>query len=166
MEAKEPVILAVVVDAPRERWLLAAVRLDGAADPLLRSEDGDLADCRSLGFDDQTAFLRHRLCGVLQRGHDRLWPVGRKACQFAIVFAGTLPGTTAELAPRVAENLADWLLSPPVIVLGSDLGRLAGGIRPDLEDALRTGLRAVLAAAADPAVWEVSTRKGTWRPAG
>src|SRR5438270_199556 len=68
METKEPVILSLVVEADRERWLLAAVGLDGAADPLLCSPDGELAECRGFGFDYQTAFLRHRLCGVLQRG--------------------------------------------------------------------------------------------------
>jgi hypothetical protein len=166
MAAKEPVVLVMVVDAARLRWLVSAVGLDGAATPLVRSADGDLATCRGLAFDEQVSFLRHRLCGVLQRGCDRLWPVGRKAGQFAVVFTADLPGTTRELTRRVAEHFAEWLLSPPAVVYFGDAGeRLAGSIDAAHEQALGIGLPAVFAAAADDGAWEESTRKGTWQPA-
>jgi hypothetical protein len=173
METKEPVILAVLVDAARLRWFVAAVHLDGTVVPLVRSEDGDLAICQGLGFDDQVSFLRHRFCGVLQRGCDRLWPVGQKACQFAFLFDGVLPGTTEELTRRVADHFVEWMLNPPVIVLtrngeASTSGvhepkPLAGTISPQLEEVLSTGLGPLTAAAADADAWEVSHRKGTWQ---
>src|SRR5438874_2594557 len=152
--------------AERLRWFAAAVGLDGAVSPLVRSADGDLATCQGLGFDDQVSFLRHRFCGVLQRGCDRLWPAGRRACQFAVVFDGPLPGTTEELLQRVADHFADWLLNPPAVAYtgGAELRRLAGTIDGPAEAALRAALPALLAAVADDGAWEVSTRKGTWQP--
>jgi hypothetical protein len=172
METKEPVILAVLVDAARLRWFVAAIHLDGTVVPLVRSEDGDLAICQGLGFDDQVSFLRHRFCGVLQRGCDRLWPVGQKACQFAFLFDGVLPGTTDELTRRVADHFVEWMLNPSVIVLtrnGEAAGvhqpkSLAGTISRPLEEALAAGLGPLTAAAADAGAWEVSHRKGTWHP--
>jgi hypothetical protein len=167
MTTKEPVLLVVLVEAARLRWLVAAVGLDGAVAPLLRSEDGDLATYQGLNVDDQVSFLRHRFCGILQRGCDRLWPVGRKACQFVFIFEGTLPGTTEELTQRVAEHFVEWMLNPPVIVLRREGGleRLAGAIEPPREDVLRRSLPTLVAATADEARWELSSRKGTWRPA-
>src|SRR5262245_22309012 len=100
METKTPVVLVVLVEAVRQRWLVATVGLDGTLTPLLRSEDGDLATYQGLPFDEQVSFLRHRFCNVLQRGCDRLWPVGKKACQFAFVFDAVLPGATVELNRR------------------------------------------------------------------
>lgn len=171
MEAKEPVILTVMVDAGRQRWLLASTRLDGTVTPLLRSEDGDLTACQGLGFDDQVSFLRHRLCGVFQRGHDKVWPVGQKACQFVALFVGALPGASPELTPRIAEHFALWMLNPRVVAYATepgpgvpDLHRLAGTIEPDRDAAFRAGLERLLTVAGDPAAWEVSTRKGTWQP--
>jgi hypothetical protein len=166
MTTKEPVLLVVLVEAARLRWLVAAVGLDGAVAPLLRSEDGDLATYHGLSFDDQVSFLRHRFCGILQRGCDRLWPVSRKACQFIFIFEGTLPGTTEELTPRVAEHFAEWMLNPPVVVFRREggLARLAGAIESPLEDVLRRSLPTLGAATADEDRWELSSRKGTWRP--
>jgi hypothetical protein len=173
MPTKEPVVLVVLVDAARLRWFVAAINLDGSGAPLLRSEDGDLATYQGLSFDDQVSFLRHRFCGILQRGCDRLWPVGKRAGQFAVLFQGPLPGATEELLPRVAEHFAEWMLNPPVVVLTCEgvggpptpqLRRLAGTIDAPFADLLANHLPGLLAAAADPDAWEVSSRKGTWRP--
>ena len=78
MQTKEPVMLTVMVDAERRRWLLASTRLDGTVTPLLRSEDGDLDTCQGLGFDEQVSFLRHRLCGVFQRGPTAYFQSGKR----------------------------------------------------------------------------------------
>src|SRR5258708_35055651 len=119
MDSKTPVVLIVLVDAARLRWLVAALGLDGALVPLLRSEDGDLATYQGLPFDEQVSFLRHRFCGVLQRGCDRLWPAGKKACHFVFLFDGILPGATEELIQQTAEHFVEWMLNPPVVVFAS-----------------------------------------------
>jgi hypothetical protein len=161
---KELVTLAVLVDAARLRWFVAAVDRSGAVEPLVRSADDDLAPCRDLGFDDQVSFLRHRLCGVLQRGSDRLWPAGKKAGLFAVLFDGDVPGTSEELTRRVAEHFALWLMNPPAVVLrrdGAGWHRIAG----DADDGpVVSALPALLDVSANAAAWEVSTRKGTWQP--
>jgi hypothetical protein len=176
METKEPVLLVVLVESARLRWFVAAVGLDGVVTPLLCSVEGDLATYQGLDFDEQTSFLRHRFCGVLQRGCDRLWPVEKKAAQFVFLFEGDLPGTTEELTLRVAEHFVMWLLDPPVVVFTSTGGfesppsprlrLLAGAIDRSLEDVLQTSLVSLFATAADPGHWEVSNRKGTWQPEG
>src|SRR5438105_1397633 len=102
--AKAPAVLLVLVEAAGLRWFVAGLGLDGRAAPLLRSADGDLAKYRDLPFDEQVAFLRHRFCGVLQRGCDRLWARELKACQFVIVFAGELPDPTGELVRSTADH--------------------------------------------------------------
>jgi hypothetical protein len=173
MATKVPVVLVVLVEGARLRWLVAAVDLDGTVAPLVRSEDGDLATYQGLDFDEQLSFLRHRLCGVVQRGCDRLWPVGKKAGQFVVVFEGPLPAAPAELIPRVADHFVEWMLNPPVAVFTGEgiggtgtprLSRLAGTLEGPAESALEAGLAALSAAAADPGAWEVSHHKGTWRP--
>jgi hypothetical protein len=170
METKTPVVLVVIVEAAQLRWLVAAVNLDGSVNPLVRSEEGDLATYQGLDFDEQVSFLRHRFCGVVQRGCDRLWPVGKKAGQFVFLFDGALPGATEELIPRVADHFVEWMLNPPVVVFAVDgsagLRHLAGTIDRPLEDALRTGLASLFAARNRPEAWELSQRKGTWRPSG
>jgi hypothetical protein len=174
MTDKVPVVLVVLVEGARLRWFVAALDLGGGVVPLLRSEDGDLGAYRGLSFDDQVSFLRHRFCGVVQRGCDRLWPAGRKPCQFAFLFAGPLPDASAELIPRLADHFAEWMLSPPAVVFARAAGFdgtaplapswLAGTIERPAAGALDAGLAPLLKAAADPDVWEVSQRKGTWRP--
>jgi|SRR5690348_1575912 hypothetical protein len=173
METKEPVVLAVLVESARLCWFVASVGRGGAVAPLLRSAEGDLATCRGLDFDDQVSFLRHRFCGVLQRGCDRLWPAGKRAGQFAFLFDGHLPGTDRELTRRVSDHFAEWLLNPPAVVFTREGNagsaapawvRLAGTIEPPFENDLRTALAPLLDLAADPDAWEVSNRKGTWRP--
>jgi hypothetical protein len=174
METKEPVLLIVLVESTRLRWFTAALGFDGVVSPLLCSEAGDLATYQGLDFDEQTSFLRHRFCNVLQRGCDRLWPVGKKAAQFVFLFEGALPDTTEELTLRVAEHFVMWLLDPPVVVFTSEGGfdsspeprlhRLAGEIDCSLADVLQNGLVPLFALATDLQRWEVSNRKGTWRP--
>jgi hypothetical protein len=170
---KAPVVLVVLVETARLRWFLAALSLDGSLTPLVRSDEGDLAPYQGLGFDDQVSFLRHRFCGILQRGCDRLWPVGKKACQFVFLFDGLLPNTSEELLQRVADHFAEWMLNPPVVVFlnrsdpgaGHDsLHQLAGAINPPLAQVLFATLPSLLTAARDTQFWELSRRQGTWQP--
>src|SRR5437870_9563176 len=116
MDAKTPVVLLVLVETARLRWFVASLGLDGRATPLLRSEVGDLDKYVGLSFDEQVSFLRHRFCGVLQRGCDRLWARGNKACQFVFVFDRALPEAAGDLTQAVADHLAEWMLNPPVVV--------------------------------------------------
>lgn len=174
MDAKTPVVLVVLADLPRLRWFVAELGLDGTVSPLLRSGEGDLAAYQGQPFDEQVSFLRHRFCGVIQRGCDRLWPAGKKACQFVYLLEGNLPGTEDELTLRVAEHFAVWMLNPPVFVAASSGGfgngaapaltQLAGTIDAPLEKLLHASLASLFAAAADPDAWELSQRKGTWQP--
>jgi hypothetical protein len=161
MDSKTPVLLVVLVQTSRLRWFVAAVDPDGKAVPLLRSEVGDLEKYRGLDFDGQVCFLRHRFCGVLQRGCDRLWGRGLKARQFAFVFEEPLPEPTGQLTAAVAEHFVEWLLSPPVVVYaGAErLDRVAGTIDAPLEELLRSCLGALLAARDDPDAWELAPAK-------
>ena len=168
MDEKTPVLLVVLVQTSRLCWFVAAIDPDGRAAPLLRSQVGDLEKYRGLDFDGQVTFLRHRFCGVLQRGCDRLWGRGSKACQFAFVFEAPLPEPTGTLTEAVAEHFVQWLLNPPAAVLvsadGFDtpaprLDKLAGTIDAPLEDLLRSRLGVLLAARADEGQWELSRKK-------
>jgi hypothetical protein len=161
MDSKTPVLLVVLVQTSLLRWFVAALGPDGAATPLLRSEEGDLEKYRGLDFDEQVGFLRHRFCGVLQRGCDRLWGRGMKARQFVFVFEEPLPEPTGELTAAVAEHFAQWLLNPPVVVYAGlqHLDHLAGAIDAPLEEQLRARLGALLAARDDLAAWELAPAK-------
>ena len=171
MEGKMPVMLVVLVETARLGWLVAAVGLDGQVVPLLRSERGDLERYRWLEFDEQVAFLRHRFCGVLQRGCHKLWEQDKKACQFVFVFEGLLPEPTGELTRRIAEHFTEWMLNPPVAIFASagalaprapaSLDRLAGQIEPDREQLLRAHLDGLLAARENPGTWELAPKKTT-----
>lgn len=169
MESKAPALLVVVVDTDNLAWFVAGIGLDGTLFPLLRSEADDLSPYVGLDTDEQLIFLRHRLCGVLQRGCDRLFPLGMKACQFVFLFQGRLPDTAADLTERVADHFVQWMLNPPVVVYttprhhGSNgtslLEKLAGDIDAPYLDVLRAARRKLLVATADNARWEVSRRK-------
>jgi hypothetical protein len=164
MTPKTPVLLLILVETPRLRWFVAALSLDGRVVPLLRSEEGDLAKYQGLPFDEQVGFARHRFCGVMQRGCDRLWARDLKACHFVIVFEGLLPEPTGELTQAAADNLALWMLNPPVVVFNAPSGpgrleKLAGDLDPPLEDLVRAHLGELLAAREDPDAWELSPKK-------
>src|SRR5438128_1583123 len=116
MHSKAPVLLLVLVETARLRWFVAVLGLDGRAVPLLRSDVGDLEKYRTLDFDEQVAFLRHRFCGVLQRGCDRIWARESMTCQFVFVFDGLIPDPTSTLTQVVAEHFTQWMLNPPVVV--------------------------------------------------
>jgi hypothetical protein len=155
MDSKTPVLLVVLVEAARLRWFVAAIAPDGRPHSLLRSEPGNLAKYRGLDFDEQVSFLRHRFCGVLQRGCDRLWARGEKARQFAFVFDQPLPEPTGRLTEAVAQHFLEWLLNPPVVIYTGALNKVAGTIDAALEDQLRAGLAALWAARDDETAWEV-----------
>jgi hypothetical protein len=170
MEAKVHVLLVVLVETVRLRWFVASVGLEGQAAPLLRSEIGDLERYRGLDFDEQLAFLRHRFCGVVQRGCDRIWARGEKARQFVFVFDGLLAEPTGELTRAIAEHFTLWMLNPPVAVFvsadGFDgggsprLDMLAGHLDPALADVLRASLGSLLAVREDEGAWELVRKKG------
>src|SRR5437016_4141744 len=169
MEAKTPALLVVLVETERLRWFVASIPPDGPPVPLLRSEEDDLATYRGLDLDEQVAFLRHRFCGVLQRGCDRLWAREKKPKQFVILFDGPLAEATGKLTSRIAEHFAEWMLNPPVAVFINGCGlrspgsppldRLAGEIAPALEEVVHTSLDGLLAAREDSRPWEVVAKK-------
>jgi hypothetical protein len=164
MESRTPVLLVVQVETVRLRWFVAALGLDGQLTPLLCSEVGDLDKYKTLDFDEQVAFLRHRFCGVLQRGCDRLYPRGLKASHFVFLFEEPLPEPTGELTERVAEHFAVWMLNPPAVVFlqadaASRLVKVAGDLDAPLTDLLQTRLSYLLAARNDAAAWELSRKK-------
>jgi hypothetical protein len=173
METKAPVLLLVLVETERLRWFAAALGLDGRITPLICSEPGDLEHYRELEFDEQVAFLRHRFCGVLQRGCDRLWARNWKACQFVFIFEQSLPDSTGTLTKAVADHFTLWMLNPPVAVLVSENGFAADGMTRLVQlagelDVARTGLVAgrlpdLLAARSDQGTWEVVRQNGVWR---
>jgi hypothetical protein len=174
MESKAPAVLVVLVEAARLRWFVAGLGLDGGSFPLLRSEEGDLSPYQGLDFDDQVSFLRHRFCGILQRGCDRLWARDSKACQFVFVFGGLLPGTTATLTERVADHFVQWMLNPPVAVFACEGGLdscatprtpLAGQLDAPLQKLLDDGLAGLIVATAEEGAWELSAKRAsTWTP--
>ncbi len=161
MDSKTPVLLVVLIQTSRLRWFVGTIDPDGRAAPVLRSEDGDLEKYRALDFDEQVSFLRHRFCGVLQRGCDRLWARGQKARQFVFLFEEPLPDPTGRLTAAVAEHFTEWLLNPPVVIYtdAARLDRVAGTIDPPLEELLRSGLGALLAARDDLEAWELAPPK-------
>lgn len=164
MTPKTPAMLLVLVETARLRWFVAAVGHGGRIMPLLRSEDGDLAKYQELPFDDQVAFLRHRFCGVLQKGCDRLWARDCKASQFVIVFEGLLPDPSGELTRSAAEHFATWMLNPPAIVFNhpganSQLELVAGEADPSVAADLLSHLRSLMPIRDDPDAWELSPRK-------
>ncbi len=164
MEPKVPVLLLVLVETAQLRWFVACLGLDGEAVPLLASAVNDLERYRGLEFDDQVAFLRHRFCGVLQRGCDRLWAQNRKPCQFVFVFESPLAEPTGQLTQAVADHFTQWMLNPSVAVFVSTdgfdgggtprLAKLAGELEAPREELLHAHLGTLLAARRDTGQWE------------
>jgi hypothetical protein len=165
MNPKEPVLLLVLVETARLRWFVAAIDRNGQSVPLLRSEVGDLETYLGLDFDEQLAFLRHRFCGALQRGCDRIWARGNKASHFIFVFEGLLPEPTGKLTQTLSAHLAEWMLNPPVVVFCSTdavvpgLEKLAGQLDSPSEALLLANLAALLTAQEHPEAWELSRKK-------
>jgi hypothetical protein len=155
---KTPVLLVVMVQTSRLRWFVATLGLDGTATPLVCSATGNLEKYRGLDFMEQVSFLRHRFCGVLQCGCDRLWGRGQKACQFVIAFDEPLPEPTGRLTESVADHFVQWMLNPPVVVYAGPQ-KVAGTIDSAREQLLRSHLGALLDARDDPAVWELAPTK-------
>jgi hypothetical protein len=165
MEPKTPTLLLILVETAQLRWFAAGIGLDGTTSPLICSEAGDLEKYRGLDFDDQVSFLRHRFCGVLQRGCDRLWARNLKACQFVFVFEERLPEPTGKLTQTLAGHFAEWLLKPPVAVFapdGTQLEKLAGTIDGPLEALFKAHLSELLVAQGNPSVWELVRQNGAW----
>lgn len=164
MIPKEPVLLTILIETARLRWLAGGIGFDQDTVPLLASQDDDLAGYRDQEFDAQASFLRHRFCGALQRGCDRLWGLRRKACHFVFVTDRILPHASPELTERVAEHLAQWMTNPPVVFFSADresfdsrpveITRIAGDISAELLETLQAGLPQLLDAASDSHKWE------------
>ncbi|MCP4170083.1 MAG: hypothetical protein GY758_04835 [Fuerstiella sp.] len=164
MAEKEPVLLTILIETKRMRWLAGGISLDHCVFPLLASHDDDLAGYRSMKFDEQASFLRHRFCGALQRGCDRLWGLQKKACQFVFLTDSVFPDAPPELTTRIADHLAQWMTNPPVAFfsVGSasfdvrplEVTRLAGQITTEFSDALELGLPLLVDAATQADQWE------------
>ena len=164
MQEKDPVLLVVLIDTERLRWLVSGIDMQHRIIPLLASQDNDLADYVDMDFDDQASFLRHRFCNALQRGCDRLWPLRKKACQFVFVIDRPFPNAEPDLTIRVAEHLVEWMVKPPVLFVTAavlrtesapaDVATIAGSIPTDCHDALIGGLPAVQKAVTEQHLWE------------
>ncbi len=141
MPPKDPALLTVLSETSRMRWLAGGIGFGQQVFPLLASQDDDLAGYRGLEFDEQTSFLRHRFCGALQRGCDRLWGINKKACQFVFLIDRAFPDAPRELTDRVSDHLVQWMANPPVVFFSSssesfaarpvEITRLAGEISPE-----------------------------------
>lgn len=165
MTDKEPVLLTVLIETAALRWHVAGIDLAGQPLPLLVSEPGNLRPYLGIPFDEQVSFLRHRLSGVLQRGCDRLWGRQKKPCQIVFVADGPFAEASAELTPRVAEHLVEWMTRPPVVFftwasglrspLPPALDCVAGELDAPLRQALDAGLTALNQAWDQPDAWEL-----------
>lgn len=174
MEGKAPVLLIVLIDIGRLRWLAAGLGLDGEVMPLVASADRDLEPYLSLPLDEQVSFLRHRLSGVLQRGCDRLWARQKKPCQIVFIASGRLDESAGPLTKRLAEHFFEWLTNPPVVFYVSEGGfsvaaeprleKLAGGLAPDRELLLNSRLTPLFQAAAEADHWELIPKKAYIKP--
>jgi hypothetical protein len=161
MESKKPVMLLVLVETTQLRWFVGLLDLEGQAVALICSEPGDLEKYRGLDFDEQVAFLRHRFCGVLQRGCDRTWARACKPFAFVFVFDDLIPEPTGTLTQTFADHLAQWMLNPPVAFFRrtSSLEKLAGDLEPAHEHLLAAHLGKLIELRQDPNAWELSRRK-------
>lgn len=169
MNAKEPVLLTVLIETASLRWYVAGISLAGEPLPLLRSEAGNLSPYLGLPFDEQVSFLRHRLSGVLQRGCDRLWGRQKKPCHIVFVADGPFAQAAPELTRRVAEHFVEWMTRPAVafftcgdgFAAGDNLSLRseAGELDDQLRQALDAGLPTLLAARDQPDAWELAPTK-------
>ncbi len=165
MNTKEPVLLTILIETERLRWLVGGIALDNTCIPLLASQDEDLAKYKTLDFDEQLSFLRHRFCGAVQRGCDRLWGLKKKACQFVIIIDKHFPDAPPQLTHRVAEHLVQWMANPPLVFFSADDGSfeprpitmtaIAGGLPGDYASAWEAGLPCLLDAAHRAEEWEM-----------
>lgn len=165
MPQKEPVLLVVLIDTTGMRWRMGGIGEDGSAFPLIASQPDDLSFYRPLTYDEQASFLRHRFCGVLQRGCDRLWGLMKKAKQFVLLIDGDFPDAPPELTARTADHLAGWMVNPPLSfhrvencsAIGKWNGELvtvAGELDEASLDNLKAGLLELAELAQQPAHWE------------
>ena len=158
MSDKEPVLLVVLVETQKLCWRVGAIDMNGQAIPLLRSVAQDLDVYLPLPFDEQASFLRHRFCGVLQRGCDRLWALKKKACHFVFLIDGDFPHASPELTTRTAEHLAEWMANPPLSfhkhLNTVELMSVAGELPEASMAVLREGLPMLQDAAAQSSIWE------------
>ena len=164
MNDKEPVLLAILIDTDRMRWLAGGISMDQNVFPLLVSQDDDLVGYRDLAFDEQSSFLRHRFCGALQRGCDRLWGIRKKACQFIFLTDRVFPHAPPTLTERVAEHLVLWMSKPSVTFFSTTSGSwetrptevtiMAGEISTEYLKALQLGLPFLLDAVSRQDQWE------------
>jgi hypothetical protein len=171
MTAKEPVLLTVLIETAKLRWYVGGIGLDGAATPLVCSEPGNLKPYVGVAFDEQVNFLRHRLCGVLQRGCDRLWGRKQKPCQVVFVADGPFVEAEPELTDRVAEHFVAWMANPPVVYFvirggtmsapPSQLDAVAGSLAAEWRPALETGLSHLCVARELLDAWELVPTKKT-----
>ena len=169
MEPKQPAVLAVLVQTGTLRWFVAGIGLDGERMPLLCSPAADLEPYLDMEFDEQASFVRHRFCGVLQQGCDRLWARSKKPVQFVFVFEEPLGHTTGDLTLRVAEHFVQWMTNPPVVVYLSENGfepaappklhKLAGDIPRPLADVVTASLPGLYASLNDDDAWEMARKK-------
>ena len=164
MSTKDPVLLTVLIDTARMRWLAGGIAFDNQIHPLLASADNDLTPYTKMEFDEQASFLRHRCCGVLQRGCDRLWGIKKKASHFVFVIDGPFPRAPELLTERVAEHLAQWMTNPPVVFFSANskgfqekaiqLTKIAGDIPETSLEPLTCCIAELIDAASKPEVWE------------
>ena len=167
--SKEPVLLTVLIETAPLRWFVAGLTLEGEPLPLMRSEDGNLADYVGAPLEEQVTFLRHRLAGILQRGCDRLWAKQKKPRQIIFVADAPFPDAPPELTSAVAEHFAAWMVSPPAAFLIAETGfapipnpelkRIAGELDPADEAILKAGLPELCAVLGKTGFWELSQGK-------
>ncbi len=169
MTTKEPVLLTVLIETARRRWFAAGLTLDGRPVPLICSAAGNLAPYVGVAMDEQVNFLRHRLCGVLQRGCDRLWGRQMKPRQIAFVADADFDAARPELTQQVAEHFVVWMTKPPVAFFTSENGfreeaparlcHVAGDMQPSDQEILAMGLPPLVTAMEDSDLWELAPTK-------
>ena len=171
MNAKEPVLLTVLITTADFRWHVAGISLAGVPAPLGQSEAGNLKQYVGGTDDEQVSFLRHRLSGVLQRGCDRLWGRQEKPCQIVFVADGPFLQAQPELTARVAEHFVEWMTRPPVVYFTSvegfeqasklSLNQIAGEMDAQYREALDAGLSRLVAQLNQPQAWDTDDQQQT-----